>query len=79
MRFLLYFSGNWEIWKNGNLEVSLPIPYSEGVITIRLLCCSDIHGDTSTFEILTRFVYEQRETIDLVVCAGDLLMTAFNN
>lgn len=70
---------SWEIWKNGNLGGSLPIPHSEGVITIRLLCCSDIHGDISTFEILTRFVYEQRETIDLVICAGDLLMTAFDN
>jgi Icc-related predicted phosphoesterase len=48
-------------------------------MNIRIVCCADIHGDFSTFELLKDFVNNRGENIDLIVCSGDLLLESFDN
>jgi len=52
---------------------------NERLMNIRIVCCADIHGDFSTFELLKDFVNNREESIDLIVCSGDLLLESFDN
>ena len=46
---------------------------------MRIICCADIHGDFSTFELLKDFVNNREKTIDLITCSGDVILQTFNN